>query len=85
MRMKTVLTLLLSAAVGTASADPVAPGLSKPNIVFLLADDLGWAILPAMAAGPTKPRRSTNLPARACDSRLFTVPALSARLRVRAS
>ena len=41
-RIIAVLYAAAAAAVGTAFADPAGDAATRPNIVFILADDLGW-------------------------------------------
>jgi len=51
-------TSLFLTAVGFAEGEPAGGDKSaaavQPNVVFILADDMGWRILAAMAARSTK-------------------------------
>ena len=63
----------LAVLVSTAVALPAEPTPHRPpNIVFILADDLGCAISVAMEARFTKHPISIGLPPRECDSRMRT-------------
>ena len=55
-------TLCVSVAVGRADS-------GKPNIVFIIADDLGWAGRLLFTAAMLQRRTSTSWPARGSNSR----------------
>jgi hypothetical protein len=58
-------TLLLAPLVALHAADAPKPA-TKPNIIFILADDLGMDGSAATARKRAKLRRSTSLPRRVC-------------------
>jgi len=65
----TVLPLLAAALLGAVA--PADAADKKPNIVFMLVDNLGYGELGVYGGGilrgaPTPPRASTRWPAKAC-------------------
>jgi arylsulfatase A-like enzyme len=64
-----LLVLALTAPTALAAADPAAAPHAKPNIVFILADDIGYGDLSCQGA---KHARTPNLDRLATEGRRFT-------------
>ena len=64
------LALLCASAVSASitNAETPGPDQPKPNIVFIMADDLGWGEVGCYGQEKIKPPTSTAWPGKACVS-----------------
>jgi hypothetical protein len=56
MRRSVALSMLLLATPSAARSEPEAPRIERPNILFILADNLGFGEVGAYGGGATRAR-----------------------------